>query len=38
MGTFQPVEPVGAEQNEVDQQRQNEQEDAQSDEYAPWVE
>jgi hypothetical protein len=38
MRSFQPIEPVGAEQDEVDQQRQYEQEDAQRDEYASWVE
>jgi hypothetical protein len=38
MRTFQPVEPIGAEQNEMDQQRQNEQEDPERDQYAPWVE
>ena len=38
MGSFEPVEPVGAEQDEVDQQRQRKQEDTQGHENAPRVE
>ena len=36
--TLQPVEPVGAEQDEVDQQRQDEQEEAHRDEHSPRIE
>jgi hypothetical protein len=38
MWTFQPVEPIGAEQDEVNQQRQDKQKDTQRDEYAPGIE
>jgi hypothetical protein len=38
MRTIEPVEPVRAEQDEVDQQTQNEQEYGQGDENAPRVE
>src|ERR1700712_500572 len=36
--TFQPVEPVGREQDEVDQQRQDEEEGEQSHQRAPRIE
>jgi hypothetical protein len=38
MWAFQPVEPVGAEQDKVNQQRQNKQEDEQGNKNTPWVE
>jgi hypothetical protein len=36
--TVEPVEPIGAEQDEVNQQTQNEQEYAQSDKNTPRIE
>jgi hypothetical protein len=38
MRAFDPIEPIGAEQDEMDQQRQNEEENTSRHEHASWVE